>query len=49
MRIYDRLVIFLLGNFIDGPDEEFPETKSDKALGWLMAVCIAVAILLVIA
>jgi len=48
MKLYDRLVIFL-GNFIDGPDEEFPETAGDKALGWLMAVCVAVAILLVIA
>lgn len=46
MRIYDRFVV-ILGNFMDGPDE--PESEPDKALGWLMAICFAIAMLLVIA
>lgn len=37
-----------LGELMGG-HEDFPETKSDKALGWFMAFCFAVAVLLVFA
>lgn len=36
-----------LGEFMGG-HQDFPETKQDRALGWVMAVCVAIAILLVV-
>lgn len=39
MKLYDRLVVSL-GNFLDGPDEEFPMEPADKALGAIVVILI---------
>lgn len=38
-----------LGELMGGPDQEFPETKQDRALGWTMAFCFAIAVILIFA